>query len=332
LAVCLGAFLGLSGCGSGGGKHYKYQIAVIPKGTTHDFWKSIHAGAEKAARDHGDVKIIWEGPSSEDKRQEQADIVERRSAEEDVSAIVLAPCDKETLVIPVERALSPERGKPVVIIDSGLTLTPAIKDSDKYLGYVATNNKQGGVLAAQTLWGLVKDKARPKVIMVRYQAGSESTMQREKGFEEEMRKHKNVKLIIPKDEAGATTKSAQEMAERLLPDHEDVDGLFTPNESSTTGVLEALRKLERAGTVKFVGFDGSKQLIQALRTGDLHGLVLQDPFKMGEEGVKQALAYLEGKPLPKQRETGLAVATKKNLDEPAIKAMYAPDLKKYLGE
>jgi ribose transport system substrate-binding protein len=329
LLVVLAVVLTLGGCGSGGGKKFKYRIAVIPKGTTHDFWKSIHAGANKAGKEHGDVEIIWEGPPSEGQRQQQQDIVER-FVSEDVSAIVLAPCDKQALVIPVEKAL--DKGVPVVIIDSGLEETPKIKNSEKYLGYVATNNRQGGVLAALEMWKLIKDRKSPRVIRVIYQAGSESTTQREAGFAAEMAKHKNVELITPKEEAGDTTRSAQEMAERLLPDYKDLDGIFTPNESSTTGFLQALRGLDRVGKVKFIGFDGSEILIKALRSGELDGLVLQDPFDMGYQGVKQALDYLEGKALKKRKETNLAVATKKNVDDPAIKTMYAPDLKTYLGQ
>jgi ribose transport system substrate-binding protein len=323
LTVVVGAVLALGGCGSGG-KKFKYRIAVIPKGTTHDFWKSIHAGAVKAGREHGDAEIIWKGPPSEDMRQEQQNIVERFTSE-GVDAIVLAPCDKQTLVIPVERAL--ERGVPVVIIDSGLEESRAVQENAKYLGYVATNNEEGGVRGAQRLWELVKDKAKPKVLMIRYQAGSESTMQREKGFAREIQSHKNVNFIIANEEAGATVDTAQKVAERLLYVNKDLDGIFVPNESSTTGVLQALRNLDRVGKVKFVGFDGSELLIRALRNGELHGLVLQDPFDMGYQGVRQALNHLEGKPIQKRKETNLAVATQQNVDDPKIKAMYAPDLK-----
>ncbi len=304
-------------------------VAVIPKGTTHDFWKAIHAGAKKAAEERG-VQIRWEGPAQEDQRQEQQNIVERFTSE-GVSAIVLAPCDKQSLVAPVEAAL--RRGIPVVIIDSGLEETQAIKESPKYLGYVATDNEKGGALAAARVGELLKGKKGAKVLMLPYQAGSESTELREAGFRKKMADFPDLVFKTAREEAGATVSSARDAAERELALHPDLDVLFTPNESSTSGALNALRSLKRAksdGTpnaVRLVGFDGSIILIDALKNGDIDGLVLQDPFQMGYQAVQRAVDALDGK-MPQQRvlHTNLGVVTRENLDQPAIRAMYAPDL------
>jgi ribose transport system substrate-binding protein len=330
LALAVAACLASTGCGKAK-QEFKYRIAVIPKGTSHEFWKSIHAGAVQAARERGDIEIIWDGPPKESMRHEQQQIVERFTSE-GVSAIVLAPCDRKTLTAPVEGAI--KKGIPVVIIDSGLEVSDAIQNSDKYLGYVATDNRQGGVVGARRLLELLKGKQRPKVLMIRYQTGSESTEQREAGFRETIEKAGSVRLVVPADEAGATAESAQQVAERLLSDHKDLDGVFVPNESSTTGVLRALEGLKRAGEIKVVGFDVNEDLLGALRAGRLHGLVLQDPFDMGYQSVHRAAGYLEGKPLPKERtkNTNLQVLTNENLDDPAIKPLYARDLKPYLSE
>jgi ribose transport system substrate-binding protein len=300
----------------------RYRIVVVPKGTSHDFWKSIHAGAEKAGKEHGGVQIIWEGPAREDQRQEQQNIVERFTSE-GVSAIVLAPTDRQTLVAPVEAAL--KQGIPVVIIDSGLEESPAIKSSSKYLGYVATDNREGGRKAAERMAEVLKGKTKAKVLLLRYQAGSESTEQREAGFIEKIKSYPNLELIVPEDEAGATVDTGQKAAERVLSNHPDLDGIFTPNESSSTGMLQALRGLQRLGQVKFIGFDGSEILIRALRAGELQGLVLQDPFDMGYRGVWRALDALEGRP-PRElvQHTNLQVATRENVDTPEIRRLYAP--------
>jgi ribose transport system substrate-binding protein len=304
-------------------------IAVIPKGTTHDFWKAIHAGAEKAAAERG-VKIRWEGPSQEDQRQEQQNIVERFTSE-GVSAIVLAPCDKQSLVAPVEAAL--RRGIPVVIMDSGLAETPAIKESPKYLGYVATDNEKGGELGAARVGELLKGKKGAKVLLLPYQAGSESTELREAGFRKKMRDFPDLRFETAKEEAGATVSSALDAAQRLLSLHPDVNVIFAPNESSTTGVLQALKSLKRAvsdgkdNAVRLVGFDGSTILIEALKGGDIDGLVLQDPYQMGYLAVQRAVDALEGR-MPQQQvlHTNIGVATRENVEQPAIRALYAPDL------
>jgi ribose transport system substrate-binding protein len=123
--------------------------------------------------------------------------------------------------------------------------------------------------------------------------------------------------------------SAQKAAERILANYPDLDGIFTPNESSTTGLLQALRAVGKVGRLKVVGFDGSEVLIEALRSGDIHGLVLQDPFEMGYQGVMRAVDFLEGKrPAELVRHTSLRVATRENLDDPAVRALYAPDLQR----
>jgi ribose transport system substrate-binding protein len=322
--------LALDGCSSATYKPAKYRIAVIPKGTTHLFWRMIHAGAIEAARERGDVQILWDGPPKEDQRDRQQQIVEQFTSE-GASAIVLAPCDRQTLVAPVEAAL--RKGIPVVIMDSGLTLTDEIRDNDKYLGYVATDNRQGGVEAAKRVMEILEGN-KAKVLMIPYQKGSESTEQREAGFRETIRTAPNVTFIEATDEAGATEDSAQKVAERLLSDQHDLDGMFTPNESSTSGTLSALEVLQRAGKVKLVGFDASPTLINALHQGKLEGLVLQDPFDMGYQAVLRAIDHLEGKPLPKDhtRHTNLKVATRKNMNDPDIKRMYDRDLTPYLGE
>ncbi len=304
---------------------------MVPKGTSHDFWKSIHAGALQAARERGDTQILWDGPPKESMRYEQQQIIERFTSE-GVSAIVLAPCDRKSLVPPVEGAL--KKGIPVVIIDSGLESSDGIEKSPHYLGYVATDNRQGGVKAAERMIELLRGKEHPRVLMIRYQTGSESTEQREAGFRATIEKMPSIQLIVPEDEAGATVESAQQVAERILSDQKDLDGIFVPNESSTTGVLRALEGLNRAGQVKLVGFDANPDLVSALKAGKLHGLVLQDPFDMGYRSVLRSVDHLEGKPLPKERvvNTNLQVLTKENLEDPAIKPLYARDLKPLLGE
>src|SRR3954454_16271874 len=117
-----------------GAAEKSYTIAVIPKGTTHEFWKSIHAGAVMAQRElqtNGTkIDLIWKGPLREDDRDAQIQVVENFTTRR-VSGIVLAPLDSQALIAPVANSV---RAKiPVVIIDSGLK-------SDKYASFVATDN------------------------------------------------------------------------------------------------------------------------------------------------------------------------------------------------
>ncbi len=317
-SLCLG--VALTACakkssGPAGPQESKtLQIAVIPKGTTHEFWKSIHAGAVRAAHELG-AEVIWKGPQKEDDRAQQITVVEDFISR-GVDGIVLAPLDDRALVRPVQDAVREKI--PVVIIDS------ALQGSD-FTSYVATDNSKGGVLAARRLGELLHGQGR--IFLIRYQEGSASTVQREAGFFDTVTKEFPGIVILVKDQyAGATTETAYQLAENLISRFPDVQGVFTPNESSTFGMLRALQESALAGKVVFVGFDSSPKLVQGLRDGDIQGLVIQNPAKMGYLGVKTIVAHLRGEPVEKIIDTGVVMATSDNMDSSEIKALLSPDL------
>src|SRR5947208_5110308 len=284
LSFCL--LVGLIGCGkksegTGLSPNIKsYTIAVIPKGTTHEFWKSIHAGAVKAERELNQkgvrTEIIWKGPLKEDDRDQQIQVVENFMSRR-VSGIVLAPLDSQALANPVENAI---RAKvPVVIIDSGLK-------SDQYVSFVATDNYKGGQLAAEHLGKLLGGKGN--VILLRYAIGSAATEEREAGFLDTLKaKYPDLKLISSDQYGGATRETAYSVSQNLLNRHgKNVDGIFCVNETLTIGMNMALRNIGRAGgTVKLVGFDVGTAAVEALKKGDVQALVVQNPLRMGYDCV-----------------------------------------------
>ena len=316
----------LAACGggtseSGEGESGPLTVAVIPMGTTHEHWKSIHAGAVKAARELGEVEIIWKGPQKEDDREQQIAVVEDMIARR-VSAIVLAPLDKTGLRQVVREAKM--AGIPTVCVDSGL-------EGDDHVSFVATDNYDGGVEGGKRLAEVLEGKG--KIIMMRAMVGVESTADREKGFLDEIAKHPGIEVLSENQYGGVTTESGYQMAENLLNRYRaEVQGIFTPNESTTFGMLRALTDAGLAGEIKFVGFDTSEKLVQALEEGVLNGLVLQNPFKMGEEGVKTAVAAVKGQPVGPRVDTGVAVATPENMQQPEIQALLKPPLAEYLDE
>lgn len=302
-----------------------YEIAVIPKGTTHEFWKSIHAGAIKAERELADkgvtVHIIWKGPLKEDDREQQVQVVENFIGRR-VSAIVLAPLDRRGLVAPVEEAV---RGKiPVIVIDSAL-------ESKAPASFIATDNREGGRIAARNLGKLLGGKGN--VIMLRYAVGSASTEERETGFLEVMKKDfPGIKLLSTDQHAGATRDSAKRASENLLNRYgKQVNGVFASNESSAAGMLLALRDAGLAGgKVKFVAFDSGETLNAGLKAGDIAGFVVQNPMRMGYLGVKTAVAVLRGEKVEPMIDTGVGFVTKDNINDPAVAELVNPPLDKYL--
>jgi ribose transport system substrate-binding protein len=318
LVISVLAFgIALIACGSRSGAK-KFTIAVIPKGTTHIFWKTIYAGARKAAEDAKasgtDVELIWKGPLREDDREQQIQVVEGFISQ-GINGIVLAPLDKVALVRPVEEAK--KAGIPTVVMDSGL-------DTEQITSFAATDNRKGGALAADRIGEALGGKG--KVIMLRYAEGSASTNEREEGFLQEIKaKYPDIQLISTDQYAGATRDTGKRAAENLLQQFgSEVNGIFTPNESSSVGMLLALQDIGKAGKITFVGFDATPQFVDAMKNGQMQGVVVQNPFAIGELGVKAMIDSLSGKPVEKRIDTGVMLITPDNMNTPEANKMLNP--------
>jgi ribose transport system substrate-binding protein len=321
LAGLVGLLATVSCAGSSGPKGL--TIAVIPKGTSHVYWQSVHAGAEKAARELG-VEVIWRGPLREDDRDAQVSEVEG-FVSRGISGIVLAPLDDSALAPPVKSAVA--AGIPVVIIDSGL------KGGD-YVSYVATDNEKGGRLGGEYLASLLKGKG--KVVLLRYTEGSDSTTKREEGFLAAMKANPGIEVVSSNQYGGTDVEGAYKKSESLLSVYKTadgglgVDGIFCPNESTTLAMLRVLQANRWAGKVRFVGFDSSENLVKGMTDGQIDGLVLQDPVRMGYLGVKTMVAHIKGQGVEKRIDTGVQVATPANMEQPAMKDLLSPDLSQWL--
>src|SRR5216117_2009835 len=325
--------LGMAGCGkksegsTAGPAVRSYTIAVIPKGTTHEFWKSIHAGAVKAERELNakavKTEIIWKGPLKEDDRDQQIQVVENFMSRR-VSGIVLAPLDSQALVQPVENAIKAK--VPVVVIDSDLK-------SDQYVSFVATDNYKGGQLAGERLGQLLGGKGN--VILLRYAVGSASTEAREAGFLDTLKaKFPDLKLLSADQYAGPTRETGYQASQNLLNRFgNEVNGIFCPCEPPTIAMTKALRDIGKAaGKVKMVGFDSGSQSVLDLKNGEVQGLVVQNPILMGYLGVITLVKHLQGEKVQKRIDTGVVLATPENMEQPEIKELLYPPIAKYLKE
>ena len=291
-------------------KSGKRVIAVIPKGVAHFFWQSVHAGADAAAKELG-VEIMWKGPAQETNYSEQINIVED-AINRRVDGIVLAPSHGDSLVPIVERAQ--KEGIPVTIFDSGIS-------TENYVSCVATDNRQGGVVAAERLAEKLGGKGRVAILGVK--AGSVSTDQREEGFRDTIKQKYPGIEIVAFQYGDADRAKSLDRAMDILTTHTDLNGFFASNESSTVGVLRAIKQRELAGKIVLVGFDSSPDLVDALKEGTIDSLVLQNPFKMGYEGVKAIVAKLDGKQPPRLVDTGVKLLTKDNLETAEMQQLLA---------
>lgn len=310
MLVCVVAVVCLCSCSKKepAGSEKKLTIAVIPKGTTHIFWQSVHAGALKAAGEFG-VEIEWIGPERENDRERQIQIVDDFIVKK-VDGIVLAPNDSKALVPSVEKVAS--KNIPCVIIDSAV-------DTEKYVSFAATDNYKGGVIAAQRMGKILGGKGN--VLVLKYAPGSASTEKREKGFFDTIAKEFPDITVVDQKYGMDMVETSRQAAEDLLTKNPEVDGFYACNETTAIGALQALSSQGRLDKIKFVGFDAGDTLINGLKAGKIDSLVVQDPFKMGYESVKAIVNALAGKTVAKRIDTGVELITLERLEEPAIRKL-----------
>ena len=294
------------------------RIAVVPKANSHEFWISVHAGVAAAGQKFG-VEILWNGPAQETEYDRQMQIVDSMLAQH-VDGLAVAATERKVLNRSLDRAA--ELGIPVTVFDSGV-------DSTNYLSFIATDNYQGGQMAARELARLLGSTG--KVALLMNIPGSVSTVDRERGFEDVIKAEFPKIEIVARQFSMSDRSKGMAAAENILTAHPDLAGLFGSSEPSSTGAALALKSRGLSGKVKCVGFDASDSLIEDLKGGTIDALVVQDPFRMGFEAVKSLVDKLNGVTPPKQIDLPARVVTKANLDKPEIHELLYPDVKKYLG-
>jgi ribose transport system substrate-binding protein len=293
------------------------KIAVIPKSKDNVYWQAVRAGALKAAADlkgeGTDVTILWDGTDREDQPDAQKAIVAGFVAQK-VNGIVLAPLHPQALVGSVEQADAAKI--PVVVIDSPLA-------SQLPKATVATNNYKAGGLAARKLAEAIG--AKGNVALFRYMKGHSSTLPRESGFLDGLKKYPGIHVVSSDLYAGATEQENATHAKELIEKTgADLQGVFASNLYATLGMIGPLRDAGKAGKVAFVGFDSNDVIIDAVRKGDMAGVAVQQPFMMGYLGVRTVVQVIQGKSVDHDIDTDVKMVTKENLDTPEVQQLLNP--------
>ncbi len=292
-----------------------YHFVAVTKSTHSPYWDVVKSGVAKAQAEFKAkgtlIDVQWVAPDNESDYPTQVKMVEAAVASK-TQGIILAPCDARALSAPVKAAT--QAGIPVVVIDSALT-------SSGQISFIATDNYNGGVLAAYRLVSLLNGKG--KVVLFRSYKGSGATEGRERGFIDTLQRFPGIHLIKENFYAGGTyagsEKNAADMLAKCGP---SLNGIFACNDIANHGALDALRKAgEAAGKVKLVGFDASNETIAALRSGDEQGTIVQNPAKMGYLAIESLVDHLRGQPVSSVVDTGCTGVTPDNLANPAIVAL-----------
>jgi ribose transport system substrate-binding protein len=287
----------------------KYTIAVVPKSVGLFYWGTVHAGAAAAAKALG-VNIIWKGTETETDVAGQVNILQD-FINRHVSGIAFAATDAHGLVGIAQAAA--KANIPVVNIDSGLSpQTPPL---------VATNNIAAAAKAADILAQQIG--SRGDVALLPFVPSAATSIQRQQGFEQELKKYPNIHLVAVQYDQSDINTALSEM-ENILTSHPNLKGVFAANEPGVIGVVHALLERGLVGKVKVVGFDNAPDEVSALAQGQVSALIVQDPYKIGYEGVAEVVDLLQHKTVPHSLDTGEIVATKANMNQPAIHKLLVP--------
>jgi len=286
------------------------RIGVIPKETVSMFWEGGRQGALKAGEEEK-YEILWNGPEIETDRERQIQVIEDMIVQK-VDGIVLAPTDRKALVPAVEKIAG--KKIPCVIVDSGV-------ETDQYLSYMATDNFKGGVLAAKRIGEILGGKG--KIIVVEWTPNSASTDARIQGFRETLAKEfPDIRIVDAKYPNPTTMDKARDVTQDMLTRNPDIDGLFACNATTAGGALTALQQFQQGSRkIKMVGFDAWPMVVEGLAKGDLDSLIIQNPYKMGYEGVKAIIRHMKGESVPKEVDTGVELITRERLSDPKIKEL-----------
>jgi len=286
------------------------HLVFIPKASDQIFWDVMRAGVDKAVQEDGHIRLTWRGPTHNDDVDSQIKILQLYS-KPGVEAILVAATDRTRLAEPVRRAVA--QGIPVVAIDSGL-------DGSQHSNFVTSNNYAGGQLAAKSLAEALNNKGR--VVVLRTVAGSASTDDRAKGFQDYMKANAPAITVVADVYGGGSTGKARQNAVQLINVNQPLDGVFTVNETATDGMLRALRDIGQAGKLQFIGFDATDFLMDGLKKQEIRGLVIQNPAQMGYRGIQAAAAAARGQPIKeKVIFTDTTLVTLSNYQNPDIQKM-----------
>lgn len=285
-------------------------ITYVPKDTNSPYWLVVKAGADAAAKKYG-ARVQMLGPSVPTDIASQVSIVNDQITRR-VDAILLTAGDKKALVPAAERAR--REGVPFITVDSGV-------DSDAPLSYIATDNVSASKVAAEVLAKLMGNKG--KALLMSFVAGSQTAAEREQGFKQGISQFRDVQLIGTQYSLADATR-AMSIMDNVLTATPDLAGVFTSEEKTGAGVARQLEISGKGKDIKFVAFDASDALIQALQKGIVDALVVQQPYQMGYLGVEFAVKAIRGESIPAFVETPTVVVTRDNFNDPDIQKILYP--------
>jgi ribose transport system substrate-binding protein len=276
------------------------EIALVTKAMDSEFWLVMADGAKAAAAARPGVKLSIVAPDREINIDQQVTILEDQTRK-GVKALVVSPAGSAQILSALEQAT--QRGVPVILVDTDAPF-------DKKVTYIGTNNRRGGQLAAKGLADTIGGPA--EVALISGVPGNESQDERAQGFIDALASDYPKLKLVARQPGNSERALGLTVMENILTAHPGIKGVFATNDQMALGAMEALEARGLRGKIKVIGFDATKEAVQATVEGRLAGSVAQNPFMMGQRGVEAALAALDGKPVEKRIDTGTELVTAAN--------------------
>ncbi len=293
-------------------------IPIIVKDTTSFYWQIVLAGARKAGQDLH-VRVPELGAQSESDINGQISILEN-AVSEHPAAIVIAPTQYQALGAPITEAAKKVK---IIGIDSAA-------DSKAFTSFLTTDNVKGGEVAADALGAAIQatyGKAEGDVALITSLPGVGSLDQRAKGFKQELAaKYPGLKLVADKVADGQATTALNIMTD-LITANPKLRGVFASNLIMAQGAGQAVAENKAQDKIKLIAFDSDDNLVKFLKDGVIAALVVQDPYRMGYDGIKTALAASKGEKVPANVDTGVTAITRAGMDSPRAQELLNPKLK-----
>ena len=282
------------------------EIAVICKGEQHQFWQTVKAGAEEAGEELG-VAVTFEAPTDESQIDAQIEMVEK-AIEKKVDAILLAPLDTDKLNHVIDKASA--EGIPVLTFDSDVT-------TDTRVATIGTDNITGGAIAARNAVEQIGTEGKVAVIV--HVKGAQTAIEREKGFVDEISKHKGIE-IVGTEFCNGDPELAKEQASEFIRNHPDLKCIYATNEGSALGAAQAVQD----SGITLIGFDSSDDEIRYLEDGWIQGMMVQNPYNMGYLGIRNIYKAMQGKKLEEKIDTGITYVDRNNVQDEDIQWLLYP--------
>ncbi len=302
----------LAACGSddGGGSSSggDTQIAFVQGVAGDEFYISMECGI-KAEADKVGATVEVQGPQEFDPTLQQPLIDSVVSSQPD--ALLVAPTDVTALQAPLQAAA--DAGIEVVLVDT------TVEDPSFAVSQISSDNVGGGEAAFQALKELNPDGG--KLLVISVDPGISTTDARAEGFDKAAAEDPSFENLGVQYSHNQPAEAARLVTAALQKDP-DIVGIFATNLFSAEGSATGVRQAGAEDQVSIVGFDAGPDQVQQLRDGTVQALIAQSPAEIGEKGVQQAMAAIEGEETEPEIQTGFTIVTKENVDGEAKDALY----------